>query len=413
MVNQLEIDCIYARNQYLLQFVKHRWFSGRIVACHAIDPGSIPGRCTFFDQSTKTGELDKLNFRQTRTNMVNQLEIDCMYGRNQYLLQFVKHRWFSGRIVACHAIDPGSIPRRCTFFEQSTKTGELDKLNFQQTRSNMVNQLEIDCMYGRNQYLLQLVKHRWFSGRIVACHAIDPGSIPRRCTFFEQSTKTGELDKLNFQQTRSNMVNQLEKDCMYGRNQYLLQFVKHRWFSGRIVACHAIDPGSIPRRCTFFEQSTKTGELDKLNFQQTRSNMVNQLEIDCMYGRNQYLLQFVKHRWFSGRIVACHAIDPGSIPGRCTFFEQSTKTGELDKLNFQQTRSNMVNQLEIDCMYGRNQYLLQFVKHRWFSGRIVACHAIDPGSIPRRCTFFEQSTKTGEIDKLNFQQTRSNMVNQL
>ena len=24
-----------------------------------------------------------------------------------------------------------------------------------------------------------------------------------------------------------------------------------------------------------------------------------------------------KHRWLSGRIVACHAIDPGSIPGRC------------------------------------------------------------------------------------------------
>ena len=24
-----------------------------------------------------------------------------------------------------------------------------------------------------------------------------------------------------------------------------------------------------------------------------------------------------KHRWFSGRIVAFHAIDPGSIPGRC------------------------------------------------------------------------------------------------
>ena len=228
----------------------------------------------------------------------------------------------------------------------------------------MVHQLEIDCMYGTNQYLLQFVKHRWFSGRIVARYAIDPGSIPGRCTFFEQSTKTGELDKLNFQQTRSNMVNQLEIDCMYGRNQYLLQFVKHRWFSGRIVAYHAIDLGSIPGRCTFFEQSTETGELDKLNFQQTRSYMVNQFEIDCMYGRKQYLLQFVKHRWFSGRIVACHAIDPGSIPGRCTFFEQSIKTGDLDKLNFQQTRSNMVNQLEIDCMYGRNQYLLQFVKHK-------------------------------------------------
>ena len=26
-----------------------------------------------------------------------------------------------------------------------------------------------------------------------------------------------------------------------------------------------------------------------------------------------------KHRWFSGRMLACHAGGPGSIPGRCTF----------------------------------------------------------------------------------------------
>ena len=27
----------------------------------------------------------------------------------------------------------------------------------------------------------------------------------------------------------------------------------------------------------------------------------------------------VKHRWFSGRIIAFQAVDPGSIPGRCIF----------------------------------------------------------------------------------------------
>ena len=133
---------------------------------------------------------------------------------------------------------------------------------------------------------------------------------------------------------------------MYGRNQFLLPFVKHRWFSGRIVACHGIDPGSIAGRCTFIEQSTKTGELDKLNFQQTQSNLENQLEIDGMSEVNQKLLQFVKHRWFSGRIVACHAIDPGSNPGRCTFLKQSTKTGEIDNLNILLTQSNLENQYE-------------------------------------------------------------------
>ncbi len=30
---------------------------------------------------------------------------------------------------------------------------------------------------------------------------------------------------------------------------------------------------------------------------------------------NKYL---IKHRWFSGRMLACHAGGPGSIPGRCS-----------------------------------------------------------------------------------------------
>ena len=31
----------------------------------------------------------------------------------------------------------------------------------------------------------------------------------------------------------------------------------------------------------------------------------------------------MQHRWFSGRILACHAGDTGSIPGRCNaFFQQ-------------------------------------------------------------------------------------------
>ena len=34
---------------------------------------------------------------------------------------------------------------------------------------------------------------------------------------------------------------------------------------------------------------------------------------------------FLKHRWFSGRIVACHAIDPGSIPGRCNLLSAHDK----------------------------------------------------------------------------------------
>jgi hypothetical protein len=29
---------------------------------------------------------------------------------------------------------------------------------------------------------------------------------------------------------------------------------------------------------------------------------------------------YITHRWFSGRMLACHAGGPGSIPGRCSLF---------------------------------------------------------------------------------------------
>ena len=33
----------------------------------------------------------------------------------------------------------------------------------------------------------------------------------------------------------------------------------------------------------------------------------------------------VKHQWFRGRIVACHAIDPGSSPARCNLLSAHDK----------------------------------------------------------------------------------------
>ena len=32
------------------------------------------------------------------------------------------------------------------------------------------------------------------------------------------------------------------------------------------------------------------------------------------------MCNYHKYKWSSGRIVACHAIGPGSIPGLCNFF---------------------------------------------------------------------------------------------
>ena len=79
-----------------------------------------------------------------------------------------------------------------------------------------------------------------------------------------------------------------------------------------IPACHAGDRGSIPRRggnsilskvtqCCFFIHFTDL-------FQHKEKNLF----------LLQTKLSMSEHRWFSGRMLACHAGGPGSIPGRCS-----------------------------------------------------------------------------------------------
>ena len=44
-----KINTILLKNIFIYKIKnldKHKWSSGRIVACHAIDPGSIPGLCS-------------------------------------------------------------------------------------------------------------------------------------------------------------------------------------------------------------------------------------------------------------------------------------------------------------------------------------------------------------------------------
>lgn len=44
------------------------------------------------------------------------------------------------------------------------------------------------------------------------------------------------------------------------------------------------------------------------------------------------LLRCISHRWSSGMMHPCHGCDPGSIPGRCTFFI-SCKKGPFRESN--------------------------------------------------------------------------------
>lgn len=46
-----------------------------------------------------------------------------------------------------------------------------------------------------------------------------------------------------------------------------------------------------------------------------------------------------QHRWFSGRMLACHAGGPGSIPGRCNFCLVPTRRGGAARLALQHVTS--------------------------------------------------------------------------
>ena len=45
---QMETDSTVANGFLGFKIMEHRWFSGRMLACHAGGPGSIPGRCRLF-----------------------------------------------------------------------------------------------------------------------------------------------------------------------------------------------------------------------------------------------------------------------------------------------------------------------------------------------------------------------------
>ena len=82
-----------------------------------------------------------------------------------------------------------------------------------------------------------------------------------------------------------------------------------------IPACHAGDRGSIPRR------GGKTDFIRVYNVTEpTKREICLELKIfDTISSRGVYF-SIARHWLFSGRILACHAGGPGSIPGQCRNF---------------------------------------------------------------------------------------------
>ena len=96
-------------------------------------------------------------------------------------------------------------------------------------------------------------KHRWQSGRIFACHAIDSGSSPVRCNLLSAHEKGANYYQRIAEKNAHADKNAHAEENAHAEKCMIIEYVpyknfKHWWFGGRIVACKAIDLVSIPRR---------------------------------------------------------------------------------------------------------------------------------------------------------------------
>lgn len=77
----------------------------------------------------------------------------------------------------------------------------------------------------------------------------------------------------------------------------------------------------IVKRSTFFSCPTKRACLSLGPFRTAFAATLQCDEIETI----SRLAVLHEHRWFSGRMLACHAGGPGSIPGRCNFVARRRK----------------------------------------------------------------------------------------
>ena len=67
---------------------QHRWFSGRMLACHAGGPGSIPGRCNRFDSSQNVYYFD---YASCNCIVTTQIQMNVLQLFNRFEQRYI---WF-------------------------------------------------------------------------------------------------------------------------------------------------------------------------------------------------------------------------------------------------------------------------------------------------------------------------------
>ena len=111
----------------------------------------------------------------------------------------------------------------------------------------------------RDKYMIieyvptKIFKPPWLSDRIAACHAIDSGSSPVRCNLLSAHEKCANYYQRIAEKNAHEDKNAHTEENAHAEKCMIFEYVptknfKHWWFSGKIVACKAIDLVSIPRR---------------------------------------------------------------------------------------------------------------------------------------------------------------------
>ena len=91
----------------------------------------------------------------------------------------------------------------------------------------------------------------------------------------------------------------------------------NRTRAARVAGEHSTTEPTMPHRCSGQKNMCSCGGV--VNATDSKSVSLWERRFESYRLRNCFVSPPSReHRWFSGRMLACHAGGPGSIPGRCT-----------------------------------------------------------------------------------------------
>ncbi|GIY48924.1 uncharacterized protein CEXT_44841 [Caerostris extrusa] len=244
-------------------------------------------------------------------------------------------------MLACHAGGPVRFPaeaRFSSFFQPAGRT-IFSQRYFHAAMHFSVKPRDGASPAGRTIFsseistlrctLVSKPSRRSIGGSVVECSPATvggPGSIPGRCTifiFFQPAGRTifsSEISTLRSTLVSKRLRRSIGGSVPAGRTIFtseistlrctLVSKPSRRSIGGSVVECSPATRAArvrFPVDARFLSFSASwPNDFYQRNFHAAMHFSVETLETE--------------HRWFSGRMLACHAGGPGSIPGRCTIF---------------------------------------------------------------------------------------------